>query len=177
MLQTLVDFDLAIEIGYHQALDEPLTLKHLFLLDVAPPATVQRRLRRLISLGLATKSFRPDDGRMVELRLSGKMEKMLVRYAAKIDKVSNGELSEAKNKAGGQPDMIRVVTKNMDERVCGTCAHWDGAREKLDGGACNFVEDGEGVCRKLASQGLGFSSTVMRSTQPGQTQCWEPCCG
>jgi DNA-binding MarR family transcriptional regulator len=167
MLQTLVDFDLVVEIGYHQAHGKPLTLKQLFLLGVAPQATAQRRLRRLISLGLATKTFRPDDGRMVELGLTGKMEKALMKYAALVTQAVGKE----KNLKRGLPGMIRITTRNMDEPLCGTCAHWDGAREKRDGRLV-FIEDSRGVCRRLSEQGEPFLSTFRQSTQAPSSSCW-----
>ena len=169
MLQTLVDFDLVVEIGHHQVQGKPLTLKQLFLLGVAPPATVQRRLRRLISLGLATKTFRPDDGRMVELGLTGKMEKELTKCAILIAQTVGKE----KNLNRGQSDMVRIATRNMDEPLCATCAHWDGAREKRDGRLV-FIEDSKGVCRWLSGQGEPFLSTLKPSTQAPPSSCWAP---
>src|SRR5262245_42953969 len=55
LLKTVVDFDLACEIGYHQLVGCPLTVKQLLLLNLAPPATVLRRLDRLCVLGMVER--------------------------------------------------------------------------------------------------------------------------
>ncbi len=79
-LQTLVDFDLVREIGYHQETGRPLGMKQLYLLDLASIATVQRRLRRLKALGAIHQVKSRKDARAVELRVSPRLMKTLARY-------------------------------------------------------------------------------------------------
>lgn len=79
-LATLEDFDLVREIGYHQEQGAPLTMKQLYLLDVASLATVQRRLRRLRELGLVQQLRSASDGRALELHLAPRLLKLLARY-------------------------------------------------------------------------------------------------
>src|SRR4029450_6273495 len=69
-LKTVVDFDIACEVGYHQLADTPLTVKHLLLMNLAPPVTVFRRLARLCKLGVITRVRSRRDLRVQELRLS-----------------------------------------------------------------------------------------------------------
>ncbi len=170
LFQTLADFFLAVEIGYHARCCGPLTLKQLFLLEIAPPATVQRRLKRLIHLGIVNKRFRPGDGRMVEFGLSPRGEKLLADYAQYIARVAG----VARKTGQGHANMIKVVDMATTMQVCGTCAHWEGAREFRDG-LCSFVADSEGSCRWLAEQGRSFVDSITLSTREGRPQCWKPC--
>jgi len=80
-LQTLEDFDLVREIGYHQERGDPLTMKALYLLDLASVATVQRRLRRLRQFGAVQQIRSESDGRALELCLTPKVQKTFARYA------------------------------------------------------------------------------------------------
>lgn len=80
-LRTAEDFDLVREIGYHQERGQPLTLKQLYLLDVASMATVQRRLRRLRQAGAIQQARSVNDARSIELRLSPRVAKAFERYA------------------------------------------------------------------------------------------------
>jgi DNA-binding MarR family transcriptional regulator len=68
------------EIGHHQAIGKPLTLKQLFLLDVGSIATVQRHLRELKKLGLVDHRRAANDGRAVELRLTSKCVRIFAKY-------------------------------------------------------------------------------------------------
>ena len=47
-LSTVEDLDLVCEIGFHQEKGQPLSIKQLYLLNLASVATIQRRLRRLL---------------------------------------------------------------------------------------------------------------------------------
>lgn len=66
------DFDISIEIGHHEYLGSPLTIKQLLLLDIAGESTVRRHLNSLVQRGLVVKVTNPGDGRSVELRLTDK---------------------------------------------------------------------------------------------------------
>lgn len=76
-LKTIVDFDIACEIGYHQLAGCPLTVKQLLLVSLAPPATVMRRLDRLCALGIVERSRSLRDGRVHELHLTGQILKLI----------------------------------------------------------------------------------------------------
>ncbi len=69
-LETLEDFDLVKEIGYHQEAGLPLTLKLLFLQNIGSVATIQRRLRRLKRLGVVQQRRSDDDKRNIELTVN-----------------------------------------------------------------------------------------------------------
>ena len=69
-LKTYKDFDIAIEIGYHERIGKPLSLKQLLLLEAGSPATVRRHLNKLIKNGFVIKSPNPNSQREVQLTLS-----------------------------------------------------------------------------------------------------------
>ena len=69
-LETLEDQEIVREIGHHQVLGAPLTLKQLVASGLGSVATLQRRLTRLKKLGVVLESRSPDDRRAVELTLS-----------------------------------------------------------------------------------------------------------
>jgi DNA-binding MarR family transcriptional regulator len=68
------------EIGHHQAVGKPLTLKQLFLLDIGSIATVQRHLRKLKELGLVQHQRAARDRRSVELTLTPKCLRIFAKY-------------------------------------------------------------------------------------------------
>jgi hypothetical protein len=76
-LETLEDFDVVIEIGFHQKAGSPLTYKALLGRNIASVATVRRRVQRLKSLGLVLQTRSVLDRRMTFLTLSnGLLRKM-----------------------------------------------------------------------------------------------------
>jgi DNA-binding MarR family transcriptional regulator len=76
-LKTIVDFDIACEVGYHQLAGCPLTVKQLLLVSLAPPATVMRRLDRLCALGVVERRRSQRDGRVHELQLAGEILQLM----------------------------------------------------------------------------------------------------
>jgi DNA-binding MarR family transcriptional regulator len=81
LFEELRDFDLVREIGFHQEQGKPLTMKQIYLLDLASVATVQRRLSRLRHLGVVVPRRSQSDARAVELTISPKPLKALAGYA------------------------------------------------------------------------------------------------
>ncbi|MBS4096961.1 MAG: hypothetical protein KGZ83_09025 [Sulfuricella sp.] len=175
MFESTVDFNIAIEIGYFQESGRPLTLKQLFLLDVASSATVQRRLKLLVHKGLVRKSDNPADGRMVELTLTADTDRLFRRYLQQIERLTSKSkrhtLSERLSRNLRQGIMFNLIAKRPDEKACGTCRHWEGARETQDG-MVQLVEDSEGVCRYMADQGKAFVDTLRTACQAGDSECW-----
>jgi len=180
MLQSHEDYSIAVEIGYHQEIGKPLTLKQLFLLEIASPATVQRRLKRLINLGVVSKKYRQNDGRMVELGLSSQTDRAFRKYADNIGRSFGSPKSDTKiaardeRKPGGKNTVYGLVTMDRMESACGTCVHWDGARE-IQQQQVRFIANSEGVCNLLASQGKDFVETITLSTHRPVCGDWEPC--
>jgi hypothetical protein len=70
------------EIGLHQEGGQPLCVKELQLLNLAPVATLQRRLRRLIKAGAISARRSGRDARIVELTISPAVMRIYARYAA-----------------------------------------------------------------------------------------------
>lgn len=62
-----VDYDLIIEIGYHEERGEPLTLKHLVALGICARSSLHRRLNSLVEQGVIVKTRVKSDGRTVVL--------------------------------------------------------------------------------------------------------------
>ncbi|MBI5429038.1 MAG: hypothetical protein HY938_01125 [Nitrosomonadales bacterium] len=83
-IKTYKDFDILIEIGYHQEEGCPLTLKQLMLLKIASQATVRRYLSGLVRNGMVEKFASADDLRSVELRLSASTCKTLTAQLTRI---------------------------------------------------------------------------------------------
>ena len=80
-LETVTDYRLVEEIGFHQERGRPLTMKAVYLLGLASVATIQRRLKRLRDAGAIVAAKADDDARVVELTLSPKIYKAYLRYA------------------------------------------------------------------------------------------------
>jgi hypothetical protein len=80
-VETLVDFDLLVAIGYHQETGKPLTLKRLFSLNLCSVATCQRRLARLRKLGVIQQQQCKNDKRAYQLLLSPALLRTFEGYA------------------------------------------------------------------------------------------------
>ncbi len=83
-VKTYKEFDLLIEIGYHQEQGCPLTIKQLLLLEIASQATVRRYLVNLVKNGMVRKEESDRDHRSVTLILSHATVKMLSKHLLKI---------------------------------------------------------------------------------------------
>jgi hypothetical protein len=81
-LESLEDEGIVREIGLHQVLGAPLTLKRLLMLGVGSVATVQRRLQRLKRRGVVLESRSDDDRRLIELTLSPSCMRTFGKYEA-----------------------------------------------------------------------------------------------
>jgi len=79
-LRTHEDFDIVIEVGFHQENGTPLTLKGLMLLNITSPATVQRRICTLVQNGIITRTRCPSDRRSIELGVSPQTRELIERY-------------------------------------------------------------------------------------------------
>lgn len=79
-LRTHEDFDIVVEVGFHQENGTPLTLKGLVLLNISSPATVQRRVCALVQNGVLTRARCPTDRRSIELRVSDQTRELIRCY-------------------------------------------------------------------------------------------------
>ena len=86
-LKTYKDFDIAIEIGHHEKIGKPLSLKQLLLLDVGAPSTVQRHLNKLIKNGFVIKGAHPKNQRIVQFTLSEKAHKSFISCYKQLQQV------------------------------------------------------------------------------------------
>ncbi len=79
-LQSRIDSVLIVEIGHHQEQGRPLTMKGLLLLKLGAPATVRRRLQRLVGLGLVHKRGANHDRRIRHLEVDPVMRMRFAKY-------------------------------------------------------------------------------------------------
>ncbi|MBV9190235.1 MAG: hypothetical protein JOZ85_07115 [Betaproteobacteria bacterium] len=83
-LETMVDYDLLLEIGYHQEEGRPLTIKQLHLLGICSVPTLQRRLRHLREAGAVLHERMSEDARAVQVTLPARLLKIYDRYRETI---------------------------------------------------------------------------------------------
>ena len=88
-LKSVIDFDIVIEIGYAEEEGQPLTLKHLYLLNITSRSTVRRRLARLIGLGIVVRRKHAKDQRSVTLTVSASNLKLLGKYGGALCTISS----------------------------------------------------------------------------------------
>jgi DNA-binding MarR family transcriptional regulator len=82
--RSLVEFDLIIEIGYHEERGKPLTFKHLLTLGLCARTTLNRRLNGLVEQGVLVRTRSENDGRAVVLGVSKTASQRLQRYRGGI---------------------------------------------------------------------------------------------
>ena len=87
-LRSVVDFDIVIEIGYAEEQGQPLTLKHLFLLNLSSRTTVRRKLARLIEQGIVIRRKYANDHRASLLTISPSIVKVLGKYGGRLTSIS-----------------------------------------------------------------------------------------
>jgi DNA-binding MarR family transcriptional regulator len=83
-VRSFAEFDLIIEIGYHEERGTPLTYKHLLTLGFYGRSTLNRRLNGLIAQGVLFRSRSERDGRAVALGVSKHALQRLQRYRGGI---------------------------------------------------------------------------------------------
>lgn len=82
-MQSTEDRDLIAIIGTHQGANKDgICCKQLYMAGIAPVATIQRRLRRLIKLGVLQKRQSGRDARVFYVCLSDAAESSIESYAA-----------------------------------------------------------------------------------------------
>ena len=86
-LESLEDYDIICEIGNAQEAGTFTTAKQLLLYQLGAPATLRRRLERMVKLGVVTKARNAQDGRMAELRLAPDVLKTYAKLGKHIDKL------------------------------------------------------------------------------------------
>ena len=68
--------------------------------------------------------------------------------------------------------MLNLISMRPDERACGTCSFWEGARA-FQSGMFRFVENSDGTCRVLANEGASFLKTLTPSTKRDDCGRWQ----
>jgi DNA-binding MarR family transcriptional regulator len=87
-LKSVVDFDIAIEIGYAEEQGQPLTLKQLFLLNISSRTTVRRKLAKLIEQGIVIRRKHANDHRASLLTISASSVRLLGKYGGALTSIS-----------------------------------------------------------------------------------------
>ena len=86
-LESLEDYDIVCEIGNAQEAGTFMTAKQLLLCQLGAPATLRRRLERMVKLGVVNKVRNAQDGRMAELRLAPDILRAYAKLAKYIEKL------------------------------------------------------------------------------------------
>jgi len=79
-LRSHEDFDIVIEVGFHEESGQPLTLKCLLLLGITSTSTTQRRVHALVEAGILTRTRSTSDRRSILLGVSSQTRKLADRY-------------------------------------------------------------------------------------------------
>jgi hypothetical protein len=87
-LNSVIDFDIVIEIGHEEECGRPLTLKGLYLLDICSRGTMRRKLAALIDRGIVIRRKHPADKRASLLVISPATLKLLGKYGGMLTTVS-----------------------------------------------------------------------------------------
>jgi DNA-binding MarR family transcriptional regulator len=85
--ESIIDFDIVVEIGYAEEQQQPLTQKQLLLLNLTSPTTVRRRLARLLGQGTVRRRKNAKDQRSSLLTVSSSNLKLLDRYASVLTSI------------------------------------------------------------------------------------------
>ena len=80
-LRTVIDLDIACEVGYRQLAGRPLCVKQLLLLRLAPPVSMFRHLDRLCRSNVISRTPSRNDRRVHELRLTPHVLTLYAAYA------------------------------------------------------------------------------------------------
>ena len=86
-LKSLIDFDINIEIGYAEEQKQPLTTKHLLLLNLGSVTTVRRRLTLLVEPGIVRRRPNVRDQRSGFLGISNPNVKLLTKYGSALSAI------------------------------------------------------------------------------------------
>ncbi len=86
-LQSVLDRVLVAEIGLYAERGRPLTIKGLLLLNLGAPATVRRRLKRLVGLGIIRKRPVSHDKRICNLEVDSSMRMAIAKYLKVISRL------------------------------------------------------------------------------------------
>jgi hypothetical protein len=81
-INSLLDFDIIIEIGYAEEQKKAITPKQLFLLELGSVTTVRRRLARLTADGIVARHANTRDHRSELLTLSSSTLRVLEKYGS-----------------------------------------------------------------------------------------------
>jgi DNA-binding MarR family transcriptional regulator len=81
-INSLLDFDIIIEIGYAEEQKKAITPKQLFLLELGSVTTVRRRLAKLTADGIVARHANTRDHRSELLTLSSSTLRVLEKYGS-----------------------------------------------------------------------------------------------
>lgn len=84
-LETREDLQIVLEIACGQAAGTPLTAKELVLSGVGAPATVSRRIRRLVERDVVVRRASISDHRRIHFVLTAKAEQDLAAISRKLE--------------------------------------------------------------------------------------------
>jgi hypothetical protein len=68
---------------------------------------------------------------------------------------------------------MNVVDIPCDRKVCATCKHWDGARERGESKEVRCLKHGEGVCQLKKHQNHGILDAITTCENGENCPLWE----
>jgi DNA-binding MarR family transcriptional regulator len=83
-VRSLVDFDIVIEIGYHEERGRPLSVKQLLARGIRSRTTVRRKLRSLIDQEIVFRITHAGDGRASLLGITDSARLRLDKYRTAV---------------------------------------------------------------------------------------------
>jgi hypothetical protein len=94
-LNSIIDFDIIIEIGYAEELGKPLTLKQLSLCSIASLSTIRRKLSLLVERDIVFRRRHVTDNRTTHLLIAPPALKMLTKYSGAISSIAVSHFGKA----------------------------------------------------------------------------------
>jgi DNA-binding MarR family transcriptional regulator len=83
-LESIIDFDIVIEVGYAEEEGNPLTMKQLLLRKLSSRTTVRRKLARLVRQEVIRTRKSEKDGRSSHLLISPSTLKIFGKYGVAL---------------------------------------------------------------------------------------------
>ena len=87
-IQSILEYDIVIEIGFAEELGRPITLKRLFLMNISSPSTVRRKLSQLVRDGTIIRQKTANDQRTSVLSVAAPAVRAFGKYGGSIAAVS-----------------------------------------------------------------------------------------
>ncbi len=99
-LNSIIDFDIVVEIGYAEELGKPLTLKQLSLCSIGSLSTIRRKLSLLVEQDIIFRRRHLTDNRTTHLLVAPTALKMLTKYSGAISSIAVSHFGKTSKNRG-----------------------------------------------------------------------------